>query len=214
MSMHKTLHIVETASVMTAGLGMMMLIIVGAWLGGVYVMDSRQVASTFIGNAPGMSISSDDVATLQGQFAETGKVAGLVDDSNQSEDSLRNSAAKWLNEARYKSGLGAMYRDSILDRRAQNHARTLADSCDVDTFNDWSDAIGTQIDEGTIRAFSESAFLLQDDNFIDTLPQNQPSYERLFTLSNAYGIGVAAIPQTASDCAGSYVLTVHMAEIL
>lgn len=201
----------ETTGLFLAGLSTMLLIVVSALAIGSTIVDSHRTASGFIESAPQLSLSFDELASVSQQFnASTGQVAGVVDDSSVNEQNLRNQAADWLSQARADSGLDVVYRDELLDRRAQNHARLLAEACDTGRYNDWQEAIGQPLSEDYITSFGEAIFSLTDSDFTRQLPKRTNDYPRLFTIYKAYGVGVA---QTSETCSSDYILTFHLADV-
>ena len=204
-------HILEITSMFLAGLSMMLLIVVSAVAIGSTIVDSRRVASGLVESAPKLSLTFDELSSVSNQFAETtGAVAGVVDDSSTNEQTVRNDAAAWLSQARLDSRLNTAYRDEILDRRAQNHARLLAETCSDSRYNEWQDIIGQAVSEGYVTTFSEAIFGLENTDLASSLPIQADDYPRLFTDYKAYGVGVA---RTSGACSFEYIATFHLAGV-
>jgi len=167
-----------------------------------------------IGVLPTVSEQSNKVAFLQDVKASSGYVAGVVDDSSVVEGEFRNDVAEWLGDVRIIQGSTLAYRDSVLDRQAQNHARHIAETCSDDKYNDWSEFLGTEIDEGNIITYTEAVFT---DTAMQTFARDfthfQTDYSRLFAEYNAAGIGVAEVTDNADpECGKGFVVVIHAAD--
>ena len=145
-------------------------------------------------------------------FSDAGQVAGVVDETSTTEERLRNQAAQWLGEVRDVQKLPIAYRDSVLDRNAQNHARYLATSCPINQYTNWSDSIEMRVDEGYTTSFTESVFEISGSAFASELPQSEIDYSRLFTIYDAVGVGVAKVPESA-DCGESFYMVFHASDV-
>lgn len=199
--------------ILTSGIAMMLLVLVSAWLMGLYITQADELTSRQnLGDTIGFSASDSSVAFLDSLESEGGQVAGIVDESSAEETQLRNDAAAWLSQTRFIQGLDVTYRDGVLDRSAQNQARILANLCSLDLYSDWSGAIGLRADEGFIKSFSESFFKFDEiTTLASVLPERSADYQRLFTTNNAYGVGVASV--TSDQCEIKNVLVFHFADV-
>lgn len=205
-------YFAEVAGILISGLGMMLLIVISAWVATILILGSRDVADDQLGAIPSLTDDSRTTAFMRSLDAQSGQVAGVVDDASLEETAMRNDAANWLSDVREVQGLEVAYRDVVLDRNAQNHARYVATQCDVNAYSDWNDSIGIQVDEGDTSSFSESIFLVDEQTLASELPKRANDYSRLFTLYDAMGVGVAKIPESG-DCASGFILVFHMAGI-
>ncbi len=135
-----------------------------------------------------------------------------MDEQSPAERALRDEATEWLSKVRGVQGLEVAYRDSVLDGNAQNHARFVANTCNIEAYSDWEDSLSLRIDEGYTSSFSESIFQVNSDDFANELPASAINYSRLFTQYDAVGVGVAELPESA-NCGPGSVLVIHMASI-
>lgn len=218
-STHKKLYAAEVAATFIASLGMMLLIVVSA--AGVFltvVQADENDPPLGVASIPTTASAETLDAILLAAQGE-GVVAGVVDDASIEEKQQQNKAAEWYDSALQNADLievRSPYRDSVLDRSAQNFARSLADSCNLDVATDWSDQIGVKIDEGYIESYSEAVFIVANDSQLNAdLPTQADAYQRLFLNHEAYGVGAASIPES-TDCgglSGNTIITFHLATI-
>lgn len=201
----------ETAGIFVAAVGAMVLILVSSWVAARYIAHGELEAES-VGGAAEVAINRSDILAVAADFDTDGQVAGVVDQTSRDEQSLKNDVAEWLSSARSAEGLNVAYRDSILDRNAQNHSRSISNSCEIDDYNSWDEFINLNINEGIIGSFSEATFFISGEQFGSELIQRPVDYQRLFTDYNAFGVGVSAIPEL-DDCGSGYVLVVHSATV-
>lgn len=206
-------YALEMTGIFVSALGMMLLLVIGVWVSSMLVIGSNVFGEQTIGteryeeNSDRFSYFREVAAS-----ANSGRVAGIVDDSSEDEDRLRNQAAEWLGNVREVQSLPVAYRDSVLDRNAQNQARFIATSCSADRYSDWDESLGRRVDEGFVSGFSESIFDISGDTFTAELPLSQSDYARLFTFYDAVGLGVAKYAE-GETCGDGLVLVIHAASI-
>ncbi len=205
-------YALELTGILVSGMGMMLLIVVSAWVAAVVILASRDVSDQAIGEVPSLRQDSSAVAYLKGLELNSGRVAGVVDDASIEEASMRNDAAEWLSGVRSIQSLPVAYRDGVLDRNAQNHARFAASKCSVEQYGNWEESLNLQIDEGLTDSFTESIFRVTTKTLASELPGSAIDYSRLFTNYDALGVGVAEIPSGA-NCGAGFILVFHMAGI-
>jgi hypothetical protein len=205
-------YALEMTAVFVSGLGMMMIISVTVWLVSMFILGSRELTQEVLGDTKTIS-QLDSGKDFYNQVAlGAGQVAGVTDDSSVDENEVRNALAVWLTSVREVQGLKIAYRDPVLDRNAQNHARTMAQACDSGLYSDWSEYIGTKVSEGYITSFSESAFEISGATRIaEEMPLGTVAYSRLFTNYDAYGIGVVDVREYG--CGYNYITVLHLAEV-
>lgn len=208
-------YILEITGIFVSGLGMMLLVAISLWMVSLVISGSELVSDEVLGTTGTIVDEHDNrLAYIEGVAFSSGQVAGVVDDSSVEESEARNIAANWLTEVRELQGLTPAYRDSVLDRNAQNQARLVATNCNDNIYSDWSETIDTRIDEGYVKTFSEAIFSVDNPGSLATeLPMKPIDYSRLFTGYSGYGVGVARTPQD-SDCTTPFVIVFHLAHIL
>ena len=200
----------EMLAIFVSGLGMLVLLTISVWVAGVVASGSSVIAEETIGGVPFVDESNERFAFAEQRASNLGRVAGVVDQSSEAEDTLRNEAMSWLGDVRAAQALPIAYRDGVLDRNAQNHARYLATSCSEDRYSDWSESLGTRIDEGYAATFSEAVFDSNGTTFAQDFIDSQIDYSRLFTIYDAVGVGVASYAD-APGCGSGYVFVFHAA---
>lgn len=202
-------YALETTGLFVSGLGMMLLVLVSAWSMAVLVSGNTFAKENGVGDRSSLS---DTIASAALSAGDEGRVAGAVDDSTIEEQAFRNDASEWLSAARRSGDNSNAYRDGILDRNAQNHARSLADACSADIYNSWEETIGTAINEGYVASFGEAAFAVSGEAFASEMLLKETDYQRLFADVDAYGVGVAQTTEI-SGCEIPFVLVFHLATI-
>lgn len=205
-------YALELTAIFVSGLGMMLLVVISVWVASMVAIGSGALSDESVGSLPSLNEDSAGVSFLRGIEADAGKVAGVVDESSTTEDDLRNDITNWLSDVRDIQRLPIAYRDSVLDRNAQNQARFLANSCDQDRYSDWSESLGIRVDEGYSVSFSEAIFNVSGTAFAGELPSSQIDYARLFNFYDAVGVGAARVPETSS-CQTGFVIVFHVAEV-
>ena len=211
MSVHQR-YAVEMVAIFVSGLGMMLLVTISVWMATLLASGSATLADEVFSDSL-LESRSDSFAYIESLVQDnSGQVAGVVDDSSIEENQLRNSATAWLSGVREVQSLPTAYRDSVLDRNAQNHARYLATSCSDDRYSDWDESLGSRINEGYVATFSESTFSSDGTSFAHDFVYSQQDYARLFGLFSAVGVGVAEYADSPS-CDSGYVFVYHLADI-
>jgi hypothetical protein len=214
VAQHKAIqkYALEMTGIFVAGLGMMLLIVISVWVASLVAVGSSLLGEEAIGELPTHSEQSERFSYLRGLEVDAGQVAGVVDETSIEEKEIRNAATQWLSEVREIQSLPIAYRDSVLDRNAQNHARFLATSCPDERYNDWDQLIETRVDEGYTNSFSEAVFVVSGSTFAEELPASAIDYSRLFTVYDAVGVGVAELTDD-SKCGQGYFMVFHVADV-
>jgi hypothetical protein len=212
MAQQKHYYALEITAIVVSGLGMLLLLVLGAWMTALLIFGSRDVADQALGQVDALSQDSPRLALIDNLEINAGRVAGVVDEESQNERDLKSSAVEWLSAVRNIQRLDVAYRDGVLERNAQNHARFVADTCDTSDYTNWDDSLGLRVDEGFTSSFSESIFKISSSDFANELPVSAIDYSRLFTQYDAIGVGVAEATESAG-CGGGYYLVFHMATV-
>jgi hypothetical protein len=205
-------YALEMTGIFVSGLGMMLLVVISVWVASLIAVGSSALGEETIGDLPALQEDNERFSFLRGLEVDAGQVAGVVDETSNSEEELRNEVTSWLGDVREVQSLDIAYRDSVLDRNAQNHARYLATTCSSDRYTNWTDSLEMRVDEGYTSTFSESVFDISGQLFASELPENTIDYSRLFTRYDAVGVGVAQAPE-ASTCSSGYHLVFHLSEV-